>query len=686
MLKFGDTRKGFILILCLMLSIPTNAGFYMPVVFGEDIQQTEDEIIIQQDEQKEISVFILEPINRSSFNVNEILLGIESEIGGVEQISITIAKEEEIIQIIEITAGDSYQEVLVDISNYEDGMYEISVKSNVGEQEYYSNVIHFEVDRTAPEIEIITASEDLSNDATISGKTESELLVSLSLDEATYETVSDEDGYFTFDLNSIVENDEKYIGLLSVEDGAGNIGETTVTFEIDLIRPYISPDVFPKSNMTQVPINTVITAQIVDNNPFTSENITENAIRVYEKGSETPIAGTVTFNENTSLIMFTPDANLNASKKYFVIIDHLMKDQAGNLIHARNWSFTTKSGVNFENPHGNYQNNTNTCKTCHSVHLASKDKLEEPSDEVKKRLNHLDQPVTSYCMACHDGTVASAMPEINGHSNHNNKELILPDGSVQIQSCGSCHDVHQGWHETNPNLIKDHLVFDHSSTGNGKDVGVIDSSVKLCESCHENGWIDEQRKVIYSQFRNSNWNDSNQDMREGEMYFGKEEDYTLCLRCHNSDIQINNPKVKDIKSLYSNSNSTSGHFISKDRVQDGSLLDGHLPCADCHETHSSANGMLIKNTLGHNAANRSTLESWPNTSVTSNVNQRTLCLSCHNDETELYGITVSLPMKKADGTTINAHQPTSTSACSNCHGGTSKTFIEAVHAPSKRGN
>ncbi|MFN7251916.1 MAG: multiheme c-type cytochrome [Anaerobacillus sp.] len=686
MLKFGDTRKGFILIFCLMLIIPTNAGFYMPVVFGEAIQQTEDEIIIQQDEKKEISVFILEPINRSSFNVNELVLGIDTEIEEIEHTFITISNQEEVIQVIDISALDTAQEVSVDISSYEDGKYEITAKSIVGEHEYYSNVIHFEVDRTAPEIQIITPNGNLGKDATISGNTESELLVSLSLGEDTYQTSSDEDGYFTFDLNSLVENDVEYIGFLSVVDGAGNIGETTVTFEIDQKRPYISPDVFPSSNMTQVPINTVITAQIVDNNPITSENISNNAIQVFEKGSETPIAGTVTFNENTSLIMFTPDENLNASKKYFVIIDHLLKDQAGNLLHARNWSFTTKSGANFENPHGNYQNNTNTCKTCHSVHTASKAKLEEPSDEVKERLNHLNQPVTSYCMACHDGTVASAMPEVNGHSNHNNKEMIRPDGSVQIQSCGSCHDVHLGWHETNPNLIKDHLVFDHSSTENGKDVGVIDSSVKLCESCHENGWIDEQRKVTYSQFRYSNWNYSNQDLREGELYFGKEEDYTLCLRCHNSEIQTNNPKVKDIKSLYSTSNSTSGHFISKDRVQDGSLLDGHLPCADCHDTHSSANGMLIKNTLGKNAANRSTLENWPNASVTTSVNQRTLCLSCHNDETELYGITVSLPMKRADGTKINAHQPTSTNACSNCHGGTSKTFLEAVHAPSKRGN
>ncbi len=678
MVKIRDIRKGFILLFCLMLLWPTNVGLYTPVVLGEEIQQPEDNQLESQansQENNDILITILEPFNRSSFNVNEILLGIKTENTGIEQTSIIISQGEEIIETI--IAEDGSQQVPIQISNYNEGIYQVQALLIKDGSEYSSNTIQFEIDGTPPDVEVTSPTKHFINDAMIVGQTESGIRVFLTIEEEVLETVSDQSGQFSFDLNEYVVDGNEYKIVVNAEDQASNIGQTEVTFNLDLSRPYISPELQPSAQMSQAPVDTIIRAKIVDDNPIIEELIPSNAIEVFETGSETPILGTISFDEETSFITFTPSSNLEPSKKYYILINHMITDQAGNLVHARNWSFTTKSNVDSKNPHGNYEQNTNTCKSCHNTHVASKNKLIEPEEEIAEKLEQLEEPVTSYCMACHDGTVASKMPEVNGHSNHNNKELILTDGSVQTQSCGSCHDVHLGWHETNPNLIKDHFIFDHNGVEGGEEIGVIDSSIQLCESCHEKDSLSKKvdERVTYSEYSYSNWNNNQTDLRENEAYFGKEEDYTLCLRCHNSEVKENNAKVKDIQTFYSNSNQLSGHFITNDRVKDGSFLDGHLPCAECHDTHGSRNISLLKGNIGHNKATEfeKLEDSWTTRDV------RKFCQSCHNNNTEVYGITV----KFNNDTEESPWHAAENISCAICHGGTSRSFIQAVHSPYK---
>lgn len=682
MMKLGDTRKRFILLFCLILVLPYHAGFLTPVVLGEEKDQGEDEgEILSTQENKDVTITILEPLNGSSFNVSEILLGIETEREELEY-SITISKGEKVESVIKVEDGS--RQVPIPLSSYDEGAYTFQVTMGVGSEEQLSNLLQFEIDRTPPELHMIKPTEKFTNEATIIGTTAPEgfISVSLKINNHTLTTVSDQDGQFSFDLRGIVTPKVEYTITISAQDAAGNKVEKTTVFQLDLTRPFIQPTLFPKPKMTQVPINTVISAIIIDDNPLIAENVHE-AILVYEQGSNTPITGTITFDEGSKLIVFTPDEILKPSQKYFVLINHLLTDQAGNLVHSRNWSFTTKADTDLDkNPHGNYQMNSNTCKTCHSVHFATKERLEEPNDELKEKLTVLEEleiPINSYCMACHDGTVASNVPNMNGHSNHNTTTLRA-DGSVQTQSCGSCHDVHLGWHETNANLLKDHFVFDHSlsTTPEGKAVGLKDSSIELCESCHDNDSLDRKLdpRVKHEVFKNYNWNTSKTDLRQNQTYFGKQEDYSLCIRCHNNEVKQNNPGVVDVGKFYSNTNTGSAHFISRFRINDGSLLDGHMPCSDCHETHGSNNVGLLKESLGHNNTQpyEKTEMGWNPSEV------RRFCTSCHNGITEMYGNVIGYTSGEGD----EEHPHSSSDSCLSCHSISPNTpFFDAVHNPRK---
>ncbi|RXJ01682.1 hypothetical protein DS745_09390 [Anaerobacillus alkaliphilus] len=686
MMNLGDIRKGCILLFCLLL-LPFNVQVYTSVVFGEGeaTQQNNEDDIKGIDQSLEVNLSIIEPSTGSSFNVSEVLLSIETSGEEIQETSIVIFQGENEVDRVEAEVGNV---VVLPISSYGEGNYKLqALLLQTNGESYYSNIIEFEIDRTAPEIEILTPNTQFVNNALVNGKTEAEIEVSLVVGDDVLTTISNFEGEFSFDLNEYVEDGNGYGVMVVAHDVAGNKAEAEVTFVIDKKRPFISPRVFPRPNMTQAPVGTVISVEIFDNNPILAENIPTNAIEVFEDGATDPLRGFVTYNDEEGHILFTPEENLKPSKKYFVFVNHMITDQAGNLLHARNWTFTTKSNAHFENPHGNYQANTNTCKTCHNVHVASESSMIEPSDELKETLNKLTEPVTSYCMACHDGTVASKMPEMSGHSNHNNKELKLPD--VQFQSCGSCHDVHLGWQESNPNLVRDHFVFDHSEVEEAKDIGIIDSSSQLCESCHENDSLVRKldERVVYRTFTYSNWNNNEEDLREGEISFGKEEDYTLCFSCHNSEVQRTNPKVRDVKSLYANTYESSGHFIPNDRIEDGSLLDGHMPCADCHETHGASNIKLLKETFGHNPKNIETkfIQQIPWTTTSQRIDyERRVCLSCHNNSTEMYGIKVAYPATNVEGEVIEGHTLRATS-CVTCHRGATNSFFSTVHAPFRQG-
>jgi predicted CXXCH cytochrome family protein len=493
-----------------------------------------------------------------------------------------------------------------------------------------------------------------------------------------------EDGNWEFEDADLEEGSQTtYVRAI---DQAGNKSEISdVTFTFDKSRPIILPKVYPENDMTHVPLDTVIEIQVFDDSPLVNATIKEQLVTLSQNGKNVLIQPNPEYDPISKTITFTPFEPLQPAKKYYVYINPLLSDIAGNYSRPRFWSFTTignevilKDNPFGENPHGGYQYNVNTCSNCHSTHVADNPKLlsDPASIEGKDILN--------YCNACHDGTVGAPIPE-NATSSHTHNYGVSIDGFATSNSCASCHNPHLDWSEKNPNLLQDHFTYDHPDLEQSIPAS---SKEQLCETCHEYDSlsIKTDPRVDYRIFQYNKWNTTS----------GVYEDYQLCLRCHNPLFKEKHESIPDIASFYNNidekskshyeqttglafsdreitpeDKAFSGHII---KAQDGSPLAGHIPCADCHDTHGSDNIKQLKKSIGHENPTEFTAPSgeW------SEVIERQFCLTCHNGSTVLYGITVNPP-----DPVLSAAHTDNTKACSSCHGGSSASFIEAAHAPKR---
>jgi hypothetical protein len=515
-------------------------------------------------------------------------------------------------------------------------------------------------------------------------------------------------------------------------DRAGNEGTPQrITFTLDTLRPIVLMNSMVPTyteNMTQVSISTEIKFRVSDANALNEAEI-DKSISVTSNGKDVP--GDIHYNSDTKEISFIPSVSpLSRSTKYNVIISPLgVIDSAGNSAFPRFWSFTTEStpplideesgqklyeidyngkngeNVHRESPHAVYANNVNVCGNCHSTHEASKPNL---LDQKKNSENGISNPsVDNYCMACHDGTVAP-MPE-NSQATHKHSAEIDISGKPSGSSCSSCHNPHIERSEGNPNLAQDHIVYTHAP-GIRKDnipVGKISSKEQLCESCHESGLgglvAQPEIDIEYRVFQ----------YKKNISSIGIYEDYDLCLRCHNLNTKSKYNGIADIASFYNNlteetkeefetSNSGlsysnrelsvaesqfSSHII---KAQDGSPLAGHIPCVECHDTHGSNNVKQLKGQIGHEKPIAFNLKTFESTTKEWNaIEQQTFCITCHNGSTEVYGVKGKEIYDGETGEAINPEIPDhnkittvneTTKPCSECHS-TSKTFIEAAHAP-----
>ena len=508
-------------------------------------------------------------------------------------------------------------------------------------------------------------------------------------------------------------------------DSKGNTSNVIkVEFHVDTLRPQVLPDVFPKQDMTQVPLNPVIKVKISDANVLNEAEIM-TSINVSQNG--TKVEGTINYNRDTKEITFTPLEALTPSKKYNVFISPLgIIDAAKNSAFPRFWSFTTV-GIKSEkhpNPHGSYTNNVDTCGNCHSTHnaqdanlLITKTKTETSTPEVItiETIAETNQPkdlvADKFCMSCHDGTVVAPLPE-NSKAVHTHDAAVEIDGTPSGSSCGSCHNPHLERSENNPNMAQDHITYTHQPSNQvdpNKPTEEISSKEQLCESCHENDSAEKiaHEDVEYSVFKYS----------KSSTATGIYEDYELCLRCHNEDFNSKYNKSADIASHYNNlteeimkqyektngplsfanreisvaEKNFSGHII---KALDGSPLAGHLPCAECHDTHGSNNLKQLKTSLGHENVQSFTAGDTDSKnvkvvldnkevefSILSDSKERAFCLACHNGTTAIYGVTG----EKYD-TARTEHKTYPSKSCSYCHG-RGETEVEkalsAAHAPKK---
>jgi len=541
-----------------------------------------------------------------------------------------------------------------------------------------------------------------------------------------------EDGaeFISFEADNLVTYEDS-------ADGEESAGEKSETEENEDAPKISCPP--PMPNMTRVCLDTSIVIFVEDNNSLYDENgeiidnlkVTDNykpLIRLYssddneeiEYNIETTEVKLIDEEKEKKLVKITltlpkdEDGNnkkwLKPFTTYYVSAGAIM-DKAGNRVHARIWKFTTgneKYGVVFDeqDPHGNYQDNVNFCVNCHSAHAAEKEQLitgKSPSKEAY------------FCNSCHDGTVAQPdMPQAHEPDNmkkgynHPSKvyetaedtgEHIAVDKDLSEGngSCSTCHDPHLTWNEENPNLLKSHYIFPEHELVEGYDLA-FDSQVVLCETCHydgsemtmrngdkvRNGYEvknAEEKGVIYEVFQYKDSSTLERKVIDGNVKDRDAKDYSLCLRCHfNPDTKNINSDIKDINQYYSDTD--SGHFIKAEKVKDRSPFSFYMPCAECHDTHGASNKKLLKNELGHEYPKEFN-EADGNGDINWNPElEKKFCLTCHNttsiDEnkkTLIFGIDAKFDE------TIEDHGIGE--ACSACHGGDSKSFIEAVHAPQK---
>jgi hypothetical protein len=596
----------------------------------------------------------------------------------------------------------------------------ISAKTEINGNQITSNIIDLTIDTTLPTIQVLNLiNGKFLSSRDLEGETEAYSTVEICMDctedsegqvIGTWSTLqADDKGSWKYNNPQLTEGN--HIVYVKATDRAGNNGNVRrQTFILDTLKPVVLPEIFPKQDMTQVSLNPTIIVKISDVNTLDEAEI-ENSIHLSHNGIN--VEGNIVYDRATMEIFFTPNETLIPSSKYNVFISPLgIIDSAENNAFPRFWSFTTvrDTKVPHQNPHGSYANNVNTCGNCHNTHQAKDSNLLSTKTEELEQKENL--AVDNYCMACHDGTVAP-LPEKRLDTTHTHKAAVKIDGKPSGSSCSSCHNPHLNWSEKNPNLAQDHIKYKHLPSNPVdpiKPTEEISSKEQLCESCHEN---DSAEKIANPavDYRVFQFNKSSTAM-------GIYEDYELCLRCHNANFNEKYNKTADIASYYSqlteefkkqfekiNGPSSftkreitteekgySGHII---KAQDGSPLAGSLPCAECHDTHGSNNIYQLKEQLGHEQLGDDNIQSF---SVPEGewdaIKERAFCLTCHNGETGLYGITIkSLALKDALNNDIVGHLPGNPDSCASCHSNSydkenleldAEAFREAAHAPKKK--
>jgi hypothetical protein len=243
------------------------------------------------------------------------------------------------------------------------------------------------------------------------------------------------------------------------------------------------------------------------------------------------------------------------------------------------------------------------------------------------------------------------------HSTHNANSPTLEGGNYGSEIgtndlCMACHDGTNG----SPELESNYASNKHSQ--------VPDVS---CTSCHDphNPGTKENPNSLHTTYK------------KASTASGQVNDFSLCFTCHNKDKDVN------IKQYYENETlvGESGHNITSS-IDSGSELNGQIPCAECHETHGSKNIKMLRTNLGNVKVDDSKQLYESESKSWDDAEERSFCLKCHNNSVEIYGKTSTFKDKNALGL-ILGHQPDDKQSCASCHGGASKSFVEAAHAPKK---
>jgi len=146
-----------------------------------------------------------------------------------------------------------------------------------------------------------------------------------------------------------LDYNKKYIAVITA-DVKGTDGKLlqnkvewsfTTCDEPDTIAPQVEiSTVFPASNATNVPNDTVIRATFIENKDIDATTISQTTF-VVKDDSNTVINGTYTYNSGNKTVTFTPATIIRDNRQYTVTLTSGIKDTSGNSLHnPYSWSFT----------------------------------------------------------------------------------------------------------------------------------------------------------------------------------------------------------------------------------------------------------------------------------------------------------------------------------------------------------
>lgn len=387
----------------------------------------------------------------------------------------------------------------------------------------------------------------------------------------------------------------------------------------------------PAEDMTRIPLDYEILIDVRSMEPLTE---TQPLITFFGefKGKEKLVkSSVVTDNLKSYIYTFTPDQDFLPKTTYYVYLNPKFSTETGIGITPRYLKFTTVSDykdsgfqvdrVKDESFENDYIHGpfSVVSNSCAFCH-STHNGTNEFLVNKDKGSNENDM-----CMACHDGTGSPKIEDNSKHSKH------YTDPKV---SCSSCHDPHNPGTKENPSSI-------HRMAGG--------------------------QGSVYS-------------YKKASTASGDATDYTLCFSCHTAG------KNTNIEKYYTDATykSQSGHNIQA-TADSGSTLNGQLPCAECHETHGAENLKILRTDLGNAKISTDEKKFKSVGDVWNATNERNFCLKCHTQSTNLYGKTAKFKEKDELDQTIIGHRivEDKDQSCASCHGGQSKSFIDAAHSPVK---
>lgn len=377
------------------------------------------------------------------------------------------------------------------------------------------------------------------------------------------------------------------------------------------------------------------------NHDMNADTITSMTFLVKDANQQTVVAKTVTYDTASRIAAFVPVNTLSSNMTYTATITQFVIDSERiPLSKDYTWSFTTGED-SYNNPHGNYTDNTMACSYCHQTHTAQGTALLKQTTQ------------TALCFTCHDGTGSNY--NVKGNLDSTDPSIktfhpVMDTGNLEIPQLLQCSDCH------NPHGDKDALGNDYK-----KLLRVTDGTTTayqgndVCLKCHG----ENDRKFTDTYYSDTAGNHTNANAAHFDTtkssllplsgtlitcskchspHSGKYSQLTdlqeenLCITCHSNPANSHSG-TGNIKEQFFGSPTVT--IVSKHDLT--SADNGKVECSSCHGPHTAGAASLSEGKAYSDLADpQNTKNVFTTVTGTLNAtvgNMTDFCLRCHGGST-----------------------------------------------------